>query len=69
MPLNLMECLSTDTLVDLYLFAILRLPAKTHCHIWRKSIPFECELYVYVCEITVIKRSYTKICFCSLFIA
>ena len=34
--LPIMYCLSTDTLADLYLYAVLKLPVRTHCYIRRE---------------------------------
>ena len=42
--LPIMYCLSTDTLVDLYLLVVLKLSLRTH--IWREKIPAEHELDV-----------------------
>ena len=44
--LPIMNYLSTDILIDLWLLAIRMLPIRKYCHIWAKWIPVEHELDV-----------------------
>lgn len=62
--LSIMYYLTTDTLVDLYLLAVLKLPVRAHCRTCRKLMPFEDEL-----DICVINHCYAKTFFglCILF--